>query len=208
MSIVSSILIVPSVAPKRSKQVIGVLIGRERVHACAVGRQQTRTSAVQNRLHAEQNLVRAVRVTADVLVFLVVDPVAVNVLTDLVKRILIGLCQLFALKVVQRIVAGRFCGECRYRCTDSASAARELDAMRLPPAIIVYEVSISAVRHNKAVTYAPSSNSYILLRSNAKFMLHRVLPVVSMARIVLPSTLNNRLAVLEVGHAVIRSPCS
>ena len=88
-----------------------MLIGRERVHACAVGRQQTRTSAVQNRLYAEQNLVRAVRVTADVLIFLVVDPVAVNVLTDLVKRILIGLCQLFALKVVQRIVAGRFCGD-------------------------------------------------------------------------------------------------
>ena len=42
-----------------------MLIGRERVHACAVGRQQPRTSAVQNRLYAEQNLVRAVRVTAD-----------------------------------------------------------------------------------------------------------------------------------------------
>ena len=82
-----------------------MLIGRERVHACAVGRQQTRTSAVQNRLYAEQNLVRAVRITTDVLVFLVVNPVAVNVLTNLVKRILIGLCQLFALKVVQSIVA-------------------------------------------------------------------------------------------------------
>ncbi len=66
----------------------GVLIGRERVHACAVGRQQTRTSAVQNRLYAEQHLGRAVRVTADVLVFLVVDPAAVNVLTDLIERIL------------------------------------------------------------------------------------------------------------------------
>ena len=71
----------------------------------------TRTSAVQNRLYAEQNLVRAVRVTADVLIFLVVDPAAVNVLTNLVKRILIGLCQLFALKVVQRVVTGRFCGD-------------------------------------------------------------------------------------------------
>ena len=78
----------------------GMLIRAERIHACAVGRQQTRTSAVQNRLYTEQNLVRAVRVTADVLIFGIAEPMAVNVLTDLIERILIGLCQLFALKVV------------------------------------------------------------------------------------------------------------
>ena len=74
-----------------------MLIRAERIHACAVGRQCARTAV--RTLYAEQNLVRAVRVTADVLVFLVVNPVAVNVLTDLIERILIGLCQLFALKL-------------------------------------------------------------------------------------------------------------
>lgn len=122
-----------------------MLIGRERVHACAVGRQQTRTSAVQNRLYAEQNLVRAVRVTADVLIFLVVDPAAVNVLTNLVKRILIGLCQLFALKVVQRVVTGRFCGDVGIAVLIQLQRTRTGRDAACPPAIIVYEVSSSVV---------------------------------------------------------------
>ena len=76
----------------------GMLIRAERIHACAVGRQCARTAV--RALYAEQNLVRAVRITADVLVFGIAEPMAVNVLTDLIERILIGLCQLFALKVV------------------------------------------------------------------------------------------------------------
>ena len=116
----------------------------ERVHACAVGRQQTRTSAVQDGFYAEQGLVRAVRVTADVLVFGIADPAAVNILTDLIERILIGLCQLFALEVVECVITGRFCGDVGIAVLTYIQRMR-LDAMRLPPAIIVYEVLSSIV---------------------------------------------------------------
>lgn len=86
-----------------------VLIRAERIHACTVGRQCARTAV--RALYAEQNLVRAVRITADVLVFGIADPAAVNILTDLIERILIGLCQLFALEVVECVITGRFCGD-------------------------------------------------------------------------------------------------
>ena len=53
-----------------------VLIRAERIHACTVGRQCARTAV--RALYAEQNLVRAVRITADVLVFGIADPAAVK----------------------------------------------------------------------------------------------------------------------------------
>ena len=57
-----------------------MLIRAERIHACAVGRQCTRTAILA--LHAEQNLVRAIRITADIFVFLVVDPVPTYLIVE------------------------------------------------------------------------------------------------------------------------------
>ena len=122
---------------------------------------------------------------------------AVNVLTDLIERILIGLCQLFALKVVQRIIA------CILGVDVGITVLIEIQTARAG-------CNALAACDNGSRIIAPHSKAVSRTITNLHLaaVKRKIHAPQGLAGGVdgtngLAVHVDNRLAVLEVGHAVI-----